>query len=141
MKRGMAARLMVALAVAAVSACGNSARITAAEEAVRSRMKDPGSVQFKTIKVAKTGAVCGDFNAKNSYGAYVGFNMFAYTKEGELLIAPAFKDVSTSPPSIAGLSSQMQQEVLSRRKADLDEAKSRLALLKRMVDVCGEPDA
>lgn len=41
--------------------------------------KDPESVQFKDLIVAKTvisRALCGSVNAKNSYGGYVGFKKF-----------------------------------------------------------------
>ncbi len=38
-------------------------------------LKDPSSAQFR--EVHKTGgAICGEVNAKNSYGAYVGFKHF-----------------------------------------------------------------
>lgn len=53
----------------------------AAEEAVRSSLKDPESARFKPPFMAfkdEKGdiAVCGYANAKNSYGGYVGFEPF-----------------------------------------------------------------
>jgi len=47
--------------------------------AVRDKMKDPGSVQFRNVKSLKyNGGVllCGEFNAKNGYGAYTGYQPF-----------------------------------------------------------------
>lgn len=49
--------------------------------------KDASSVQVRNVKVAQSGLpggshVCGEFNGKNSYGAYVGFEPFwAYLSE------------------------------------------------------------
>ncbi|MBU4610533.1 hypothetical protein IMZ29_08270 [Achromobacter sp. GG226] len=45
-------------------------------------MRDPQSVQFRNVRVLKetkkpgSKAVCGELNAKNGYGAYVGFKRF-----------------------------------------------------------------
>jgi hypothetical protein len=51
--------------------------------------KDPSSVQFRNLFVSTSGsqALCGELNAKNSYGAYVGFRRFFATEE------PALQDV------------------------------------------------
>ena len=44
-------------------------------------LKDPSSAQFRNVKYGKgvPGAwpMCGEFNAKNSYGGYVGFQRFS----------------------------------------------------------------
>lgn len=57
----------------------------------RRLLRDPESAQY-SITVDKVLAdkgfrvVCGDFNAKNAYGGYVGFRRFAYTsKDGGTL--------------------------------------------------------
>lgn len=55
-------------------------RIEAAESTVKEGLKDPGSAQFKDV-VVKTNslgetAVCGQYNARNSFGGYVGFQPF-----------------------------------------------------------------
>lgn len=53
--------------------------IKAAKDAVRYDAKDPESVQFRNVHAcAKPNAVYGEYNAKNSYGAYVGFRPFIY---------------------------------------------------------------
>jgi hypothetical protein len=43
--------------------------------------KDPSSVQFRDLKYKEKTpggwAMCGEFNAKNSYGGYVGFQRFS----------------------------------------------------------------
>jgi hypothetical protein len=49
------------------------------------RMKDPTSVLFKdVVYIKEKQAVCGSVNAKNSYGAYGGFEAFAVGPHGEV---------------------------------------------------------
>lgn len=57
-----------------ISAC-DSPRVSAAKEAVRNGMRDPDSVEFRGIYETER-AVCGEVNAKNAFGAYVGFRPF-----------------------------------------------------------------
>lgn len=57
-----------------------------AKAAVKSILKDPLSVQFRDIKVNSAGDVCGQYNAKNSYGGYGGFEDFMYDKETKTLL-------------------------------------------------------
>lgn len=65
--------------------------INQAKKAVRSQLKDPSSAQFDyvyavtTISGAK--AVCGEVNAKNTYGGYTGFTPF-YSYQGYTKIIP-----------------------------------------------------
>ena len=51
------------------------ATIKSAEESVAYDLIDPSSAQFRNI-VLKRGTVCGQVNAKNQVGAYVGFKRF-----------------------------------------------------------------
>ena len=54
--------------------------IVAAKRAVRASLKNPDSAQFKGVYANYTEAfgvvACGQFNAKNGYGAYTGFKRF-----------------------------------------------------------------
>jgi hypothetical protein len=64
-----------------------AAVIEEAKEAVRVGLKDPYSVQFENLRVKRRDfkdqenaiLVCGTYNAKNSYGGYVGVKPFFYT--------------------------------------------------------------
>jgi hypothetical protein len=51
--------------------------VEAAQTAIRNKLKDPSSAQFRNdrLMLTETGAlsVCGEVNAKNSYGGYNGF--------------------------------------------------------------------
>lgn len=54
------------------------------------RLKDPESTKFRNEKRYETGYVCGEFNSKNSYGAYTGYIRYTakapdiyYTENGD----------------------------------------------------------
>ncbi len=53
-----------------------------AEEAVRARLKDPGSAEFSgwIFNDHNGDIACGEVNAKNSYGGYTGAQKFIYTR-------------------------------------------------------------
>ncbi len=62
--------------------------IKAAKDAISKDMKDPNSTQFRDIKQYKYGTfdvVCGEVNAKNSYGAYTGFKPFVVIDKAPFL--------------------------------------------------------
>jgi hypothetical protein len=70
-----------------------AALVRRAKEKVTLRLKDPESARFADMHFAtfkKNGelSVCGQVNAKNSYGGYTGFEKFAYiVDKGELLMS------------------------------------------------------
>lgn len=79
-----------------------SETIKAAVKTMADRMKDPGSVQFKDVVfVEETQAVCGRFNAKNSYGAYVGFEFFTVGADGAPHVYGGDKCVGPATPEKA----------------------------------------
>ena len=55
-------------------------RIRLAKDTVGQSLRDPSSVDFRNVfyRVGKTGipVVCGEFNAKNSFGGYAGYQKF-----------------------------------------------------------------
>ncbi|WP_430434280.1 hypothetical protein [Methyloversatilis sp.] len=62
------------------------ALIEASKEAVRQVMKDPKSAEFRDVKYhaarwTNPPVVCGEVNAKNSYGAMAGFERFVYVSD------------------------------------------------------------
>lgn len=59
----------------------------AVQQELSSRTKDPASVQWLNVRSRQVGdawIVCGEFNARNSFGAYVGYLQFA-GKAGDVL--------------------------------------------------------
>lgn len=62
--------------------------INQAKARVSYNMKDPDSAKFRNVRAAQRGKnimVCGEINAKNSYGAYAGFKPFLVWGESFLL--------------------------------------------------------
>jgi hypothetical protein len=52
-------------------------------EFAKASLKDPDAAKFKNLTTDATGALlCGEVNAKNSYGAYIGNETFAYAPGG-----------------------------------------------------------
>lgn len=70
--------------------------IVDAQNAVRAIVKDPASVQFHLIKVKPDGTVCGEYNAKNGFGAYTGFTLYGYHPDWGLAVAPEPTDADRS---------------------------------------------
>jgi hypothetical protein len=54
-----------------------------AEQAIRDTLLDPDSAQFKNLSLRSNAEVCGEVNAKNRMGGYVGFRNFNVTFKGE----------------------------------------------------------
>jgi len=49
------------------------------EEKLKASLKDPSSAEFRNVRVSHHGGrthVCGEVNAKNSFGGYTGFMRF-----------------------------------------------------------------
>lgn len=119
---------LVALAVfAALAACGLFAwhyyPVWNAKQLVKSEMYDPTTVLFDHVEVID-GAVCGQVNAKNQNGAYVGFRGFVVDGSTVLIAPSEYFDDSTVGKSL--------EEIREQLKA----AEARLALLKRMQSLC-----
>ena len=68
---------------------GRAGAVAQAKSIVARDLKDPSSVQFRDVRLSKaSGSVCGEYNAKNGYGAYVGFALFGVTKAGGRIPVP-----------------------------------------------------
>lgn len=49
------------------------------QEMVRMKLRDPSSARFRNVYVSNAGGspiVCGSVNAKNGFGAYIGYKLF-----------------------------------------------------------------
>lgn len=60
-------------------------RFASAKSLIRDHMNDPESLQYRNLRVVHATIngtavtiVCGDYNAKNKFGGYVGFETFAF---------------------------------------------------------------
>ncbi len=89
-------KLIAALAFAflPLSAMAANADFSAAQSEVRNLMKDPDSPTFRNLRgITNTQGikyVCGEVNAKNSYGGYVGYKPFAF-KDGRAAIDGTYR--------------------------------------------------
>jgi hypothetical protein len=54
-----------------------------AQEAMDTVLSDPGSARFRNLFMLNQATVCGEVNARNSMGGYVGFRWFRANKLGE----------------------------------------------------------
>jgi hypothetical protein len=93
------ARLLTAL-IAAFSIAGANAHagneqqiVLKAKERLERDLKDPDSVRYRKIVTVDEGrgasTVCGEFNARNSMGGYVGYQTFVVVDGDMTMIAPA----------------------------------------------------
>jgi hypothetical protein len=55
----------------------SDSKIPKAKRAVEFLLKDPDSAEFRSVRESAKRYVCGEVNAKNSFGAYTGFRRFA----------------------------------------------------------------
>jgi hypothetical protein len=46
------------------------------KRALAEQLKDPGSMKVQHVKIDGDGVLCGEVNAKNSFGGYAGFSKF-----------------------------------------------------------------
>jgi hypothetical protein len=84
----MAPRILILTLLLAALGCGRvDPKIPNAKEAVRQGLKDPASAQFREMFVTWNEAVCGEVNAKNAMGGYVGFTRFI-VKEDKVRMSP-----------------------------------------------------
>lgn len=75
-------------------------KIEKVEDLVREKLKDPQSAQFSKVRIVG-GLVCGEVNAKNSYGGYSGRQRFwGGMPEATLGEAVVISDEPTSPCDI-----------------------------------------
>lgn len=77
---------------------GQEATIAAAQDSAKRILKDPDSAKFQNLRIAEYdggSVVCGEINAKNSYGGYVGYKQFVAGVSGATIL-----DTSSTYPEI-----------------------------------------
>ncbi len=77
----------------------DSSKVVEAKDAVKVVLLDPTSAKFDNVEVIEgNGAVCGEVNSKNGFGAYTGSKAFAYVNgtlsmEGDVYFASEGRQV------------------------------------------------
>lgn len=64
----------------------------AVKKAMASQLFDPFSARFQDLRAGRKGAICGKYNAKNRYGAYVGFKDFVLSRDRETVFTSEHND-------------------------------------------------
>lgn len=84
-----AAACLTVVSIACFAAPGDASFVARAKETLAKELKDPGSVQYRGLFIASRDtpkgaelSLCGEMNAKNSYGGYGGFRPFIATEAG-----------------------------------------------------------
>lgn len=72
----MRASLLAVVLLSGLTA-GCKSELKDAQKLVASKLKDPGSAQFRNVRKGTYGRICGEVNGKNSYGGYTGFSNFS----------------------------------------------------------------
>lgn len=81
--RASVSPISITFLATAFTLVGCDSEIRRAKQAVEAGLKDPGSVEYEQVTAYNGGVVCGKYNAKNSFGGYVGFKPFI-TLDGQL---------------------------------------------------------
>lgn len=63
-----------------------------ASAAMADTLFDPASAQYRALQKGRDGAICGKVNAKNRYGAYVGFRDFVVPKSRKTVYVSEHND-------------------------------------------------
>lgn len=64
------------MTIGGILLAGCDSPLSKAQEIAARNLKDPSSAQFRDVREARGGAVCGEMNGKNAFGAYTGFKRF-----------------------------------------------------------------
>lgn len=91
-------RLLITTALAlALAACGKSAEqkqredmallSSQGEKYVKEKILEPSQAQFRNQFIGKGGAPCGEVNAKDAFGAYIGFQRYISVARDLTLLA------------------------------------------------------
>lgn len=101
MSRLGAVLALVVLPALLLAACGKTAEQKQREEAatltslgekyVKEKILEPGQAQFRNQFIGKGGAPCGEVNAKDAFGAYIGYQRYISVARDLTLLA---QDVS-----------------------------------------------
>lgn len=122
-KKGIAFLLLAS--VTAFTAHAQHAEFVATAKAQLVRgLKDPASAQFRDLYVSRSSTdgltLCGEVNAKNSYGGYVGFNRFFSSGGGFVQIESASGPLGASGLTVnAETMAAMWPAVCTRKIAEV----------------------
>lgn len=117
-------KALVLIVLSVIVGCGNK-NIEIAKKAIEENLVDPSSVQYRNITAYSENVVCGEVNAKNKMGGYVGFKSFIYNgkKPDEASLNPASDEVKD-------WCNDQKLKMLTYLQKEEDKASKRLIALK-----------
>ena len=119
-------RVMMTLVLASmVAGCGYSE----AKEAVKSKLRDPSSAEFKAVG-GSGDVACGYVNAKNAFGGYTGFKKFAYNHKTKAIYLDTGTGVAPNHDIVLACNN-MSDEYLKGTTDDLQSATENLQRLQQ----------
>jgi len=118
-------RLALAASLLALAGCSSPERDAA--QAARAAMADPDSAQTTKVRMADDGLVCGLINARNAFGAYVGFQPFAYYPVTRVVILT--DDLERLPPVCDDENTRAMRADMEAMTARLNDQAERLERL------------
>lgn len=88
-------------------------------EQMAQKFKDPSSLQFQRENLTASGWICGEVNAKNSYGAYDGFVRYVTNGTRIFIDKPEFANTDSTDDLTTLLNHEntILRDILSDRKA------------------------
>ena len=94
--------------------------IPKAREPMVSLLRDPASAQTRNERITKAGVLCGEVNAKNSMGGYVGFRKYiSYGPQSNYVEGSGLLNEESTQDMIARL--EVQTELLRSRNKQREE--------------------
>lgn len=83
---------LLLVVAAQLSGCGDGQATQQAKQTIQHGLSDPLSVQYRNVVEHQGGVVCGEYNAKNKMGGYVGFAEFIFNapKLGDMTFTPKY---------------------------------------------------
>lgn len=101
----------------ALASCQQFDEFAEAKEKVSEDLKDPSSSQFRNLVAYDDGLICGELNAKNSYGGYVGYNPFYVDGDEVVVHAPTGDELidATSKATIINRCARASLDGLKRQ--------------------------
>lgn len=107
---GLVAITAIASTIGLIAYLVNSAPVRAAKAAIEKDLRDPTSVQYRGVRASGSLHACGEVNAKNAMGGYVGFTRFVSSGTEDARVyfdAPDSGNDGIGPPGLRAASASL----------------------------------
>jgi hypothetical protein len=94
---------LIAATALCLAACGNGASNAEQRVQITYDLKDPETVQFRNERRGKGDTLCGEINAKNSIGEYIGFKRYILVESSTRYLQDAEPPTTQSAENIKAI--------------------------------------